>query len=159
MYLYTGIEFDELQALAYLGLIKASTTWDPYKGAFSTHVGRCVKSEITHAVAKIYRRHEYESVSLDAPWNDEDCCLGDILPSDGVSVEDTIDRQDLLDRIYEYLPQLPSDERTAILLFFGLGGFEETHPTVIAEHLNIHKRTIYTIVNRNCAKLRKALAA
>ena len=77
----TGIEFEELKSLAYLGLVKAANAFDSTKGCkFSTLATTVMNNEILYFLRGV-RKHSKVTMSLDAETIvDEDCTLKDIIP-------------------------------------------------------------------------------
>lgn len=52
-YFNTGLEYEDLQQIAFLGLVKAATSFDESKGyAFSTFAAHCMENEIKSVIRK-----------------------------------------------------------------------------------------------------------
>ena len=76
----TGIEFEELKSLAYVGLVKAAKTFDPAKGyQFSTLAVKIMNNEILMFLRN-NKKHSIPMMALDKEIV-EDCTLKDIIPS------------------------------------------------------------------------------
>lgn len=64
-FISTGIEYDDLRSLAYLGLVKAAKSFDPEKGyKFSSFANRCMRNEILLYLRQ--RRKQVPCISYDA---------------------------------------------------------------------------------------------
>ena len=73
----TGIEQDDLQSLALLGLVKAAKAFDEERGyKFSTFAIKIMRNEILQEVRR--QRKQRNQVSLNSPFADG-LCLADVL--------------------------------------------------------------------------------
>ena len=104
----TTIDFDDLVSVGYIGLVKASKSYDDTKNIkFSTLAFVCIKNEILREfVNKQYRFNDTNTVSLNTkfqPKHDIDCIeLQELIPDD--KMEDYLENLDnkiLIDSIYE----------------------------------------------------------
>lgn len=104
----TTIDFDDLVSIGYIGLVKASKSYDANKNIkFSTLAFVCIKNEILREfVNKQYRFNDTNTVSLNTtfqPKHDIDCIeLQELIPDD--KMEDYLENLDnkiLIDSIYE----------------------------------------------------------
>lgn len=75
---YTGIELEDLQSLALLGLVKAAKAFDKERGyKFSTFAIKIMRNEILQEVRR--QRKQRNQVSLNSPIVDGLFTLGDVL--------------------------------------------------------------------------------
>lgn len=117
-FLGCGIDWDELNSIALLGLVKAAGTFDESKGnSFSTYAYAVMKNEIRLEMRK--QKKYFGCVSLDAetpfPVGDGSyCTLADTIPCDETGFE-RIENSDLLGFMMR-LPELKERERQVLLL-------------------------------------------
>lgn len=114
----TGIEYDDLQSMAFEGLVKASATFDESKGVkFATYAARCMENEIIMYLRK--KRIRAESL-----YNEI---------SEGVTIADTVaDNEDFAsdiadnDALRYALGKITEEERCFIELLYVHGMKQET---------------------------------
>lgn len=112
-----GIEQEELQGLALLGLVKAASAFDKSKGfKFATFAVPVIRNEILMEIRKISRFKG--AISLDAeissPREHEGCSLLDLLPCEENGYED-VDNSDLIPSLFQKT-DLRDNKRTAVIL-------------------------------------------
>lgn len=86
-FLNTGIEYEELVSLGYLGLVQAAARFDEDRGAkFVTLAGSCIQNTILQEARRKRYRDSLISASLDAAVIENDrgepITLGDVIPSE-----------------------------------------------------------------------------
>lgn len=104
----TTVDFDDLVSIGYIGLVKASKSYDDTKNIkFSTLAFVCIKNEILREfVNKQYRFNDTNTVSLNTvfqPKHDVDCIeLHELISDDKMGdYLENLDNKILIDNIYE----------------------------------------------------------
>ena len=123
-----GIDLDDLEQVGFLALTKATETWNPDSGAFSTWLTFQLK---TAFAAAYFMRTEKDrrdplngAVSLDIPpaGADEDVLLRDIIPDAAAELAfEDVEHKDLCSAVQSAVLSLPEDQRTAIIREFWYG--------------------------------------
>ena len=125
-----GVELDDLEQSAFIGLLKAVQTWKPESGAFSTWYTIQLKAVFVEAYGMRTKRTREDPLnkyhlSLDMPLDeneDGNFTIADVLPDEaaGAAFGD-IARMDFQQAVQAALAQLPDAQREAIIGEFWFG--------------------------------------
>lgn len=125
-----GVELDDLEQSAFIGLLKAVQTWKPKSGAFSTWYTIQLKAIFVETYGMRTKRTREDPLnkfhlSLDTPLDeDEDgsSTIADIIPDERAEAEfEDIEHRDFQQAVQAALAQLPDAQREAIIGEFWLG--------------------------------------
>ena len=151
---------DDLISIGTIGLIKGITTFDASKGArLATYAARCVENEIlmyfrsTRKSAQDVSLSDYIETGTDgAPLE-----LMDVICEDCDLLEQVSDREAVY-RLRQAMGRcLTEQERTVVILRYGLGNRVPLRQRQVAERLGISRSYISRIEKRALQKLRKEL--
>ena len=151
---------EDLISIGTIGLIKGITTFDASKGArLATYAARCVENEIlmyfrsTRKSAQDVSLSDYIETGTDgAPLE-----LMDVICEDCDLLEQVSDREAVF-RLRQAMGLcLTEQERTVVILRYGLGGRAPLRQRQVAERLGISRSYISRIEKRALQKLRKEL--
>ena len=151
---------EDLISIGTIGLIKGITTFDASKGArLATYAARCVENEIlmyfrsTRKSAQDVSLSDYIETGTDgAPLE-----LMDVIYEDCDLLEQVSDREAVF-RLRQAMGRcLTEQERTVVILRYGLGGRAPLRQRQVAERLGISRSYISRIEKRALQKLRKEL--
>ena len=151
---------EDLISIGTIGLIKGITTFDASKGArLATYAARCVENEIlmyfrsTRKSAQDVSLSDYIETGTDgAPLE-----LMDVICEDCDLLEQVSDRE-VVFRLRQAMGRcLTEQERTVVILRYGLGGRAPLRQRQVAERLGISRSYISRIEKRALQKLRKEL--
>lgn len=151
---------EDLISIGTIGLIKGITTFDASKGArLATYAARCVENEIlmyfrsTRKSAQDVSLSDYIETGTDgAPLE-----LMDVICEDCNLLEQVSDREAVF-RLRQAMGRcLTEQERTVVILRYGLGGRAPLRQRQVAERLGISRSYISRIEKRALQKLRKEL--
>ena len=125
-----GVELDDLEQSAFIGLLKAVQTWKPESGAFSTWYTIQLKAVFVEAYGMRTKRTREDPLnkyhlSLDTPLDENEdgsFTIADVLPDEAAeeAFED-IEQRDFQQAVQAALAQLTDAERDAIISEFWLG--------------------------------------
>lgn len=111
------VDLEELQSLCFLGLVKASRTFDRTKNfEFSTYAYTVMRNEIIHYFNK-FKKHT-QDLSLSQEISD-DRYLEDIL-SDNFNVEDEAAKNIKIELLYKFINELDDFDKS--ILMYSLNG-------------------------------------
>lgn len=125
-----GVELDDLEQSAFIGLLKAVQTWKPESGAFSTWYTIQLKAVFVEAYGTRTKRTREDPLnkyhlSLDTPLDENEdgsFTIADILPDERAEAEfEDIEQRDFQQAVQAALAQLPNAQRDAIISEFWLG--------------------------------------
>ena len=125
-----GVELDDLEKSAFIGLLKAVQTWKPESGAFSTWYTIQLKAVFVEAYGMRTKRTREDPLnkyhlSLDTPLDENEdgsFTIADVLPDEAAeeAFED-IEQRDFRQAVQAALAQLTDAQRDAIISEFWLG--------------------------------------
>ena len=151
---------EDLISIGTIGLIKGITTFDASMGVrLATYAARCVENEIlmyfrsTRKSAQDVSLSDYIETGTDgAPLE-----LMDVICEDCDLLEQVSDREAVF-RLRQAMGRcLTEQERTVVILRYGLGGRAPLRQRQVAERLGISRSYISRIEKRALQKLRKEL--
>ena len=125
-----GVELDDLEQSAFIGLLKAVQTWKPESGAFSTWYTIQLKAVFVEAYGMRTKRTRGDPLnkyhlSLDTPLDENEdgiFTIADVLPDEAAEeVFEDIEQRDFRQAVQAALAQLPDAQREAIISEFWLG--------------------------------------
>lgn len=125
-----GVELDDLEQSAFIGLLKAVQTWKPESGAFSTWYTIQLKAVFVEAYGMRTKRTREDPLnkyhlSLDMPLDeneDGNFTIADVLPDEAAEAAfGDIERMDFQQVVQAALAQLTDAQRDAIISEFWLG--------------------------------------
>lgn len=125
-----GVELDDLEQSAFIGLLKAVQTWKPESGAFSTWYTIQLKAVFVEAYGTRTKRTREDPLnkyhlSLDTPLDENEdgsFTIADILPDERAEAEfEDIEQRDFQQAVQAALAQLPNAQREAIIGEFWFG--------------------------------------
>lgn len=125
-----GVELDDLEQSAFIGLLKAVQTWKPESGAFSTWYTIQLKAVFVEAYGMRTKRTREDPLnkyhlSLDMPLDeneDGNFTIADVLPDEAAEAAfGDIERMDFQQAVQAALAQLTDAQRDAIISEFWLG--------------------------------------
>lgn len=148
-----GLDREDLESIALVGLVQAIRAWDPSRGSFSTLATHCIMHELQRALAWTQKRNQCVVVSLDDVLDaDEDRPLWERLAdSSAVDPEEAaIARTQLRDG----LERLPREDRELIVGLYNHGRsvreMAERLGTTTQAVQNRHRRVLTRL--RNAAR-------
>ena len=125
-----GVELDDLEQSAFIGLLKAVQTWKPKSGAFSTWYTIQLKAVFVEAYGMKTKRTREDPLnkshlSLDTPLDeneDGNFTIADVLPDEAAeeAFED-VEQRDFRQAVQAALAQLTDAQREAIIGEFWFG--------------------------------------
>ncbi len=125
-----GVELDDLEQSAFIGLLKAVQTWKPKSGAFSTWYTIQLKAVFVEAYGMRTKRTREDPLnkfhlSLDTPLDENEdgsFTIADVLPDEAAeeAFED-VEQRDFQQAVQAALAQLPDAQREAIIGEFWFG--------------------------------------
>lgn len=147
-----GIEQEELEGLALLGLVKAASAFNESKGfKFATFAVPVMRNEILMEIRKISRFRG--AISLDtvisSPQENGECSLLDLLPCEENGYED-VDNLDLIPSLFRRT-NLQDSERTAIILTVLEGKKQKD----VAEAMGVSQSYVSRLARLGVNKIRK----
>ena len=152
----SGVELDELIALAQYGFLKAFNTFDFAKGVkFATYASRCMENEILRHLRK-HKRNQ-GTVSLDAPLNIDvdgnELVVADVYAADDGRYEDYAEK-DALRAVMEEFKRTASPHDKKIIEWRFMQE-EEVTQREVAERLGISQSYISRLEKKALKVLRK----
>ena len=151
---------EDLISIGTIGLIKGITTFDASKGArLATYAARCVENEILMYFRSTRKSAQDVSLSdyIETGTDGAQLELMDVICEDCDLLEQVSDREAVF-RLRQAMGRcLTEQERTVVILRYGLGGRAPLRQRQVAERLGISRSYISRIEKRALQKLRKEL--
>lgn len=154
----TGICADDLISIGTIGLIKAVNTFKAEKNIkLATYASRCIENEILMFLRK--NSNNKIVVSFDEPLNVDgdgnELLLGDILGSDGDSVDKQIEDEVDYQLLHQAMERLNEREKQIVEMRYGMGGYNELTQKEVADMLGISQSYISRLEKKIIARLKK----
>lgn len=151
---------EDLISIGTIGLIKGITTFDTSKGArLATYAARCVENEILMHFRSLRKSAQDVSLSdyIETGADGAPLELMDVICEDCDLLEQVSDREAVF-RLRQAMGRcLTEQERTVVILRYGLGGRAPLRQRQVAKRLGISRSYISRIEKRALQKLRKEL--
>lgn len=153
-FLYTGIEYDDIVSIGYIGLIHAADMFDESRGAnFSTFACNCIAQSILMEARKVRRWNQFETISINTTVykNDDgsDLTLSDMLPYDEPGYRKCEDADWYLN--LKKTARL-SDQEYAVM-FLWLNGCKQN---VIAKKMRLSQSYVSRLIKKGSRKLHES---
>lgn len=125
-----GVELDDLEQSAFIGLLKAVQTWKPESGAFSTWYTIQLRAVFVEAYGMRTKRTREDPLnkfhlSLDTPLDENEdgsFTIADVLPDEAAAEAfEDIEQRDFRQAVQAALAQLTDAQREAIIGEFWFG--------------------------------------
>ena len=152
-------DMEDLISIGTIGLLKAVSTFDMTKGSkLATYAARCIDNELLMMFRS--RRKNVREVSLYEPIGSDregnEIHLLDILESTAPDVPVSCEKKEDTLRLYWFLENgLAEQERTIMILRYGLYGQKPTTQRVIAKRLGISRSYVTRIEKNVLGKFRQ----
>ncbi|MCI8591032.1 MAG: RNA polymerase sporulation sigma factor SigK [Lachnospiraceae bacterium] len=152
-------DMEDLISIGTIGLLKAVSTFDMTKGSkLATYAARCIDNELLMMFRS--RRKNVREVSLYDPIGSDregnEIHLLDILESTAPDVPVSCEKKEDTLRLYWFLENgLAEQERTIMILRYGLYGQKPTTQRVIAKRLGISRSYVSRIEKNVLGKFRQ----
>ena len=152
-------DMEDLISIGTIGLLKAVSTFDMTKGSkLATYAARCIDKELLMMFRS--RRKNVREVSLYDPIGSDregnEIHLLDILESTAPDVPVSCEKKEDTLRLYWFLENgLAEQERTIMILRYGLYGQKPTTQRVIAKRLGISRSYVSRIEKNVLGKFRQ----
>ena len=151
---------EDLISIGTIGLIKGITTFDASKGVrLATYAARCVENEMLMYFRSTRKSAQDVSLSdyIETGTDGVPLELMDVICEDCDLLEQVSDREAVF-RLRQAMGRcLTEQERTVVILRYGLGGRAPLRQRQVAERLGISRSYISRIEKRALQKLRKEL--
>ncbi len=151
-----GIDTDDLISIGTIGLIKGIDTYKKnHKVKITTYAARCIQNEIL----MIYRSNKKnqntislnDSIGYDKEGNEIN--LEDLIEDKKEDILDTIEIQENINLLKEYLRILNKREKEIIIKRYGLNNEKELTQKEIADKMNISRSYVSRIEKRALTKI------
>lgn len=154
----TGICPDDLISIGTIGLIKAVNTFKSDKNIkLATYASRCIENEILMFLRK--NSNNKTVVSFDEPLNIDgdgnELLLGDILGSEGDSVDKHIEDEVDCQLLHQAMERLNEREKQIVQMRYGMGGYGELTQKEVADMLGISQSYISRLEKKIIARLKR----
>lgn len=156
----TGIDYDELESIGYLGFAKALNSFDKMKGIrFSTYAINCIVNEILFFLRKEKKHINNYSLNKELQVDNK----GNVLTLED-TIEDTkfseigidynIMKEEEKQILLKAIKKLDDDEQYIMLYRYGVGGYKAKTQKQLAEELKMSQANISKIQRSCLRKLR-----
>ena len=151
-YKSTGIDFDELTSISYMGLVKAANSYQPKRGKFSSLACQTIYRDIMYCIRK--RKRSIHCISLDSERCNRDGDFYSLQESLGTEDPD-IQRLDNTGLYDDMMSCLNRKERLAIELVVVHGEKQRT----AAEQMGVSQACVSRLCRTGLEKMRKVYFA
>ena len=154
----TGIDYDELESVAYVGFAKALDTFDKLKGVrFATYAVNCITNEVFFFLRK-EKKHLLFDVSLQKEYNNDSkgkaVTLEETLEDVNFSkkgIDGNLIHEENANSLLRAISRLDETEQYIMLHRYGINKNEEKTQKQLAEELNMSQANISKI-QKTCLK-------
>ena len=141
-------DWEELISIGLIGLIKSVDTFDINRGvSFSTYACKYIKSGILKFLSANIKYSNY--ASLEQQFNISDKC----------DIELECEKRELCERVRTLVYQLPNEERSVIMKYFGFPNHQPMVQREIAEELGLSRSNVQRILARGLKRIEVQLEA
>ena len=151
-YKSTGIDFEELTSIGYMGLVKAANNYQPERGKFSSLACQTIYRDIMYCIRK--RKHSIRCISLDSERCNRDGDSYSLQESLGTEDPD-IQRLDNTGMYEDMMSCLNRKERIAIELVVVRGEKQR----IAADQMGISQAYASRLCRKGLEKMRKVYFA
>lgn len=156
----TKINLEDLVSIGSIGLIKAIQTFKMDKNIkLATYASRCIENEILMFLRKTNRTRQElsldEVLNVDSEGNE--MVLSDILGSEDEIALTQLTEEEKRQDLKKALASLNDEERSIIIMRFGLYGHEELTQKEVADKLGISQSYISRLEKRIIEKMRNSI--
>ena len=153
-----GEIMDDLISIGTIGLIKGIDTYKPSKNTkITTYAARCIQNEILMYYRNTKKNNGdvslNDTIGFDKEGNEIN--LIDVLKSPDEDLTDKVNRQDLIDKLNNYIKILSQREKTIIKERYGLDNTKEKTQKEISKNLGISRSYVSRIEKRALTKILK----
>ena len=153
-----GEIMDDLISIGTIGLIKGIDTYKPSKNTkITTYAARCIQNEILMYYRNTKKNNGdvslNDTIGFDKEGNEIN--LIDVLKSPDEDLTDKVNRQDLIDKLNNYIKILSPREKTIIKERYGLDNTKEKTQKEISKNLGISRSYVSRIEKRALTKILK----
>lgn len=153
---YSGqVEQDDLISIGTIGLIKAVSTFKSSKNIrLATYAARCIENEILMCFRSLKKSANDVFISdpIDTDRDGNALTLIDVI-SDSEDIVDSIDIKLKLERLRNYIKELPDREQKILTLRYGLYGYEEMTQQRVAQILGVSRSYISRLEKKALSEL------
>lgn len=141
-------EDEDIIQEGFLGLYKASLTWNSSKSKFSTYATRCILNQIRHELRRRSRSHIYDEISLNTVVHkdESEITLKDILPDPKDHIGEVEFMVDLRDKFHKLT------KKEKYVLFMLIDGYSQQD---VATEMNCTRANVSRIKRTLLNKLSK----
>ena len=162
-YSNTNIDQDDILSIGTIGLIKGVNSFKAEKGSkLSTYVSRCIDNEVLMYLrsTKKLNAEVYLNEPIGKDKDDNVITLEEVLENDSKSVEEVVDTEIKIKKLYNKIKAVLKDrEKLIIELRFGLKGEKPKTQKEIAKMLGISRSYVSRIETKAIEKLAKEFKA
>ena len=153
-----GEIMDDLISIGTIGLIKGIDTYKPSKNTkITTYAARCIQNEILMYYRNTKKNNGdvslNDTIGFDKEGNEIN--LIDVLKSPEEDLTDKVNRQDLINKLNNYIKILSPREKTIIKERYGLDNTKEKTQKEISKNLGISRSYVSRIEKRALTKILK----
>ena len=147
---------DDLISVGTIGLIKAIDSFSKEKSnKLSSYLSRCIENEILMYIRS--SKKELNTISLFDPLGVDDdgqeIKLEDVLSADQIDINEQLDKQTKIDKLFKYLKILDEFEYKVLSLRYGLDNNKEYTQKEIGKMYNISRSYVSRIEKKALNKL------
>lgn len=153
-----GEIMDDLISIGTIGLIKGIDTYKPSKNTkITTYAARCIQNEILMYYRNTKKNNGdvslNDTIGFDKEGNEIN--LIDVLKSTEEDLTEKVNKQDLIDKLNNYIKILSPREKTIIKERYGLENTKEKTQKEISKNLGISRSYVSRIEKRALTKILK----
>lgn len=162
----TGISYDELCSIAYVGYAKALDTFEYDRNVkFSTYAYNCIKNEILFFLRK-EKKHRENNTSMNKPLStDKNGNTLDVastisnLDLGDPSVEESVVMDETVGFLLDIIDSLSETERYIIVHRFGLSGASIKTQKDIADHIEMSQANVSKLEKNIIEKIKRLMSS
>ena len=157
-YKTSDIEYDDILAVSFLGMLKAYNTFDESKGyKFITYAGLCMTNAILNEIRKYKKQPSYMYVSIEEEiFNNGDAdpiTYKDMLPDTKPLPYEIVELKDLLEHMRKAIKVLKGKKKEVIELYY----FQGHTMKEVASILDTSQPYVSLLISQALTELRKII--